>query len=127
MAALLVLAISAPLKRETPLVVFSYAVTILGRISHALADEVDQTSLLTYLSQCSQCTGDSLSAFATEVTLPILVKSDLRDLEGSRSNEYQQQINNHLLKCVNSILVKVRATWPLIKSGSRSEALRMLR
>lgn len=58
MAALLVLAISAPLSHgehvcSIPPRIFSYAVTLLGRISRALTDIMDQNALLDYLSQCS--------------------------------------------------------------------------
>lgn len=60
-AALLVLAISAPLSHEKhtfsiPPRIFSYAVTLLGRISHALSDVMDQGTLLAYLSHCSSST-----------------------------------------------------------------------
>ncbi|PON42479.1 Coatomer beta subunit [Parasponia andersonii] len=60
-AALLVLAISAPLSGENaskiPPTIFSYAVTLLGRISNALTDVMSQSDLLDYLSQCSRSTG----------------------------------------------------------------------
>ncbi|KAJ6315989.1 hypothetical protein OIU78_019294 [Salix suchowensis] len=58
-AAFLVLAISAPLSQNQngqiiPPRLFSYAVTLLGRISCALSEVVDQDTLLAYLSQCSR-------------------------------------------------------------------------
>ncbi|KAF4379030.1 hypothetical protein F8388_022117 [Cannabis sativa] len=63
-AGLLVLAISVPLSGENfskiPHVVFSYALTMLGRITNSVSDVMDQTGLLAYLSQCSNST--SLSA-----------------------------------------------------------------
>ncbi|KAI5561418.1 hypothetical protein POPTR_016G127500v4 [Populus trichocarpa] len=58
-AAFLVLAISAPLSQNQngqniPPRLFSYAVTLLGRISSALREVVDQDTLLAYLSRCSR-------------------------------------------------------------------------
>ncbi|KAI8557154.1 hypothetical protein RHMOL_Rhmol05G0313200 [Rhododendron molle] len=57
-AALLVLAISAPLSNEKhmfsiPPRIFHHAVEVLGRISHALSDVMDQDTLLAYLYHCS--------------------------------------------------------------------------
>ncbi|KAG5550678.1 hypothetical protein RHGRI_015584 [Rhododendron griersonianum] len=56
--ALLVLGISAPLSNEKhtfsiPPRIFHYAVELLGRISHALSDVMDQDTLLAYLYHCS--------------------------------------------------------------------------
>lgn len=67
-AALLVLAISAPvsLERQTcciPPELFSYAVTLLGRISCGLVDIMDKNTLLAYLSYCSRFTVVSASEF----------------------------------------------------------------
>ncbi|RVW63798.1 Protein SIEL [Vitis vinifera] len=58
---MLVLAISAPLSEaqkvcSIPSRIFSYAVTLLGRISHALKDVMNQNTLLAYLSHCSKST-----------------------------------------------------------------------
>ncbi|KAG7965208.1 hypothetical protein I3843_09G212000 [Carya illinoinensis] len=67
-AALLVLAISAPLSHgqhacNIPPIIFSYAVTLLGRISVALTDVMNQDTLLAYLSQCSRSTRFSAMEF----------------------------------------------------------------
>ena len=71
-AALLVLAISAPLSHEQhvcsiPPRIFSYAVTLLGRIARALTDVIDQNALLTYLSRCSISTTISATEFNIKI------------------------------------------------------------
>ncbi|GLT89368.1 hypothetical protein SLE2022_073510 [Rubroshorea leprosula] len=78
-AAFLVLAISAPLSQEKmanciPPSIFSYAATLLGRISHALSDVMNKDTLLVYLSKCSQSSDFSLTDFEREgLSLPALV------------------------------------------------------
>ncbi|KAG5627030.1 hypothetical protein H5410_012248 [Solanum commersonii] len=67
-ASYLVLATSAPvsMKQQTcsvPPRMFSYAVTLLGRVSRSFADIVDQRTLLAYLSCCSRFTFVSASEF----------------------------------------------------------------
>ncbi|KAF5476340.1 hypothetical protein F2P56_008068 [Juglans regia] len=67
-AALLILAISALLSQgqhacNIPPIIFSYAVTLLGRISVALTDIMNQDALLAYLSQCSRSTRFSAMEF----------------------------------------------------------------
>uniref|UniRef100_M1CGK4 Binding protein n=1 Tax=Solanum tuberosum TaxID=4113 RepID=M1CGK4_SOLTU len=67
-ASYLVLATSAPvsMKQQTcsiPPRMFSYAVTLLGRISRSFADIVDQRTLLAYLSCCSRFTFVTASEF----------------------------------------------------------------
>ncbi|KAL8259226.1 hypothetical protein R6Q59_027179 [Mikania micrantha] len=63
-AANLTLAISASLSHEMqqhlyiiPPTIFSYAVTMLGRISNGLTEVMDRSTLLSYLSHCSSSTG----------------------------------------------------------------------
>lgn len=67
MAALIVLAISAPSLGEIactiPPAIYSYAVTMLGRISNALGDVMDRSSLLSNLVLCSTSTRISISEF----------------------------------------------------------------
>ncbi|OVA17210.1 hypothetical protein BVC80_1837g4 [Macleaya cordata] len=77
-AAILVLAISAPLmhKRDLctiPTRVFSYAVPFLGRISHSIGDVVTQDTLLAYLSQCSRFSPspDAESSIEDNLFLPV--------------------------------------------------------
>ncbi|XP_052199540.1 protein SIEL isoform X1 [Diospyros lotus] len=77
-AALLVLAIAVPLSHEErtpsiPRTIFSYAVTLLGRISHALGNVVDQNTLLAYLSHCSSSTVVSPAEFYFKKEMPSLV------------------------------------------------------
>ncbi|KAA8517473.1 hypothetical protein F0562_017766 [Nyssa sinensis] len=75
--ALLVLAISAPLSHEQricsiPPRIFSYAVTLLGRISCALSDVMNQNTLLAYLSHCSRSTVISAAEFNFKEEEPFL-------------------------------------------------------
>lgn len=65
------LAISVPLSceqnvRSIPPQIFSYAVTLLGRISYALSDVMNQHSLLAYLSLCSRLSNFSEANFKGE-------------------------------------------------------------
>lgn len=82
-AALLVLAISAPLSGENaskfPPTIFSYAVTLLGRISNALSDVMDQSDLMAYLSQCCKSTILSTIKFNAVVKYFPLVNGDIQD------------------------------------------------
>lgn len=98
MAALLVLAISAPLSHKQhacsiPPIIFSYAVTLLGRISAALTDVMSQDALLSYLSQCSRLTRFSATEFnfrEAERGLPII------DIPNSTSNEINDTVGTPL-------------------------------
>ncbi|KAH7867126.1 hypothetical protein Vadar_029110 [Vaccinium darrowii] len=90
-AALLVLAISAPLSHEQrtfsiPPRIFSYAVTLLGRISHALTDVMDQDTLLAYLSHCSSSTIVSSGEFDFKRKESFLLAED-----GSTNNAFCAQ------------------------------------
>ncbi|XP_059668082.1 protein SIEL isoform X3 [Cornus florida] len=76
-AALLVLGISVPLSSDQhicsiPPILFSYAVTLLGRISRALCDVVDQNTLLAYLSHCSRSKDFSAAEFYFKEEEPFL-------------------------------------------------------
>ncbi|KAK3032868.1 hypothetical protein RJ639_037045, partial [Escallonia herrerae] len=89
-AALLVLAISAPLSHEQricsiPPRIFSNAVVILGRISHGLADIMKQDTLLAYLSHCSRSAVVSASEFFKweEASFP-MVEGDPPDYIGTK-------------------------------------------
>ncbi|CAK9162369.1 unnamed protein product [Ilex paraguariensis] len=67
-ASLLVLGISTPFSHERhicsiPPIMFSYAVTLLGRISRGLADVMSQDTLLAYLTHCSRSSVFSASEF----------------------------------------------------------------
>ncbi|KAK2981773.1 hypothetical protein RJ640_010290 [Escallonia rubra] len=98
-AALLVLAISAPLSHEQricsiPPRIFSNAVVILGRISHGLADIMKQDTLLAYLSHCSRSTVVSTSEFFKweEASFPV-VEGDPPDYIGT---ELTSPVKMHL-------------------------------
>ncbi|TXG58901.1 hypothetical protein EZV62_016730 [Acer yangbiense] len=83
-AAFLVLAISIPLSCEhnthsiSPRI-FSDAVTLLGRISRALSEFMNQDSLLAYLSQCSRLSSFSSTDFKGEEQSLHEVESDNPD------------------------------------------------
>ncbi|XP_059462370.1 protein SIEL isoform X2 [Corylus avellana] len=97
-AALLVVAISAPLSHKQhacsiPPRIFSYAVTLLGRISAALTDVMSQDALLTYLTQCSRSTRFStteLNFREMEPDLPVI------DIPNSTSNEISDNVGTPL-------------------------------
>ncbi|XP_062094967.1 protein SIEL isoform X2 [Humulus lupulus] len=101
-AGMLVLAISAPLSGENaskiPQRVYSYALTMLGRIADSLSDVMDQSDLLVYLSRCSK--SRSLSAIELKEggqCFP-LVKGDIQvyfndDIIGSPAKPSQQKID----------------------------------
>nr|POE46574.1 protein siel [Quercus suber] len=102
-AALLVLAISAPLSNgehvcSIPPRIFSYAVTLLGRISRALTDIMDQNALLAYLSQCSISTTFSateLNIRRGEPCLPVanieIPNDTSNEINGSTRTSLQQE------------------------------------
>lgn len=150
-AALLVLAISAPVSfdREIcsiPPQVFSYAVTMLGRISSSLVDLFDQNALLNYLSRCSKLTALSVSEF---------FKEELPDSQPKNSNFYLGKLSDWIfdgcsdnligLKKVTTpfqhdlnsddaatsyvqvIFQQVRDLWPMIQLGYMNEVIRTLR
>ncbi|MCD7451511.1 hypothetical protein HAX54_012396 [Datura stramonium] len=146
-ASYLVLAASAPvsMKQQTcsiPPRMFSYAVTLLGRVSRSLADIVDQRTLLAYLSYCSRFTFVSAAEFFKmeehleegDVQLTqrrevskyhIWRKLQLKEAESSLLDfqvEHNKEIN-----CVNIILQVVIDIWPSLKLGLTDEVTRTLR
>lgn len=97
-AALLVLAISAPLSHgqhacNIPPIIFSYAVTLLGRISVALTDVMNQDTLLAYLSQCSRSTRFSAMEFNLREDKPHLPAVTIASLSHS-SNEINSTVGS---------------------------------
>ncbi|XP_019162591.1 PREDICTED: protein SIEL isoform X2 [Ipomoea nil] len=151
-ASLLVLAISAPVSLERHICsiqprIFSYAVTILGRISRGLADVMDQSNLLTYLSHCSRFTFASAAEFfnGEECDLPAeegdayLIQRDdafLEDcsekvLELQRANSRQLEFNlgtpDKGGNCITLILQKVTEIWPLLELGLMDGVSNILR
>ncbi|XAR68759.1 hypothetical protein NMG60_11000117 [Bertholletia excelsa] len=149
-AALLVLAISVPLAHEQcagsiPSITFSYAVTLLGRISHALSDIMDQNTLLAYLSHCSRSTVISASEFLLEKGESVLA-ADMH-LEQSRGEtcgihvqktQVQEKVAAAVIddkvwdydeatKLVQLVIQKLNDIWQLIQFGWTSEMLKTLR
>ncbi|XP_019262018.1 PREDICTED: protein SIEL-like isoform X2 [Nicotiana attenuata] len=147
-ASYLVLATSAPvsMKQQTcsiPPRIFSYAVTLLGRITRSLAEIVDQRTLLAYLSYCSRFTFVSASEFfkveehleGCDVQLiqryevisnyHIRRKLQLKEAESSLLDFQVEQ--NKEINCVNIILQVVIDIWPSLKLGLIDEVTRTLR
>ncbi|XP_076913530.1 protein SIEL-like [Bidens hawaiensis] len=127
-ASMITLAISAPLSHERqhfhiiPSTIFSYAATMLGRISNGLTEVMDWATLLSYLSHCSMSTGphhiEIEDDVATEVSGQISVSRVVDPLE-LHDKEYN---------CVKFVLANVAEIWqPLMKLGCISELLTALR
>ncbi|XP_042045821.1 protein SIEL-like isoform X1 [Salvia splendens] len=144
-AGLFVLAISAPvsLERKTssvPPQIFSYAVTLLGRICHGLVDVVDENTLLSYLSQCSRFTFTSTSENIEGGLLDFGLKYNRIHLH-EKSNEvsspskthgpseFTSPLESHVksVSCVKTIFQKIVDLWPLIQLGCMNEVARTLR
>ncbi|KAH9718511.1 protein SIEL [Citrus sinensis] len=161
-AAFLVLAISVPLSceqnvRSIPPQIFSYAVTLLGRISYALSDVMNQHSLMAYLSLCSRLSNFSEANFkgedtplheaksddpncTTEVSIGADIHMQKSSDEASKSRSWihgklketatsrcQLEEEDEIWKALNIVLAKVRNVWSLVQSGFSKEALRILR
>ncbi|KAM0051739.1 putative armadillo-like helical protein [Helianthus debilis subsp. tardiflorus] len=127
-AAMLTLAISAPLSHEKqqhsniiPSTIFSYAVTMLGRISNGLTEVMDQATLLSYLSHCSASTGPHPVEVEDDLTMencPISVSHAADPLQ-PHDEEY---------KVVKLVLSNIAEVWqPMFKLGCTSELLAALR
>ncbi|KAH9718517.1 protein SIEL [Citrus sinensis] len=160
-AAFLVLAISVPLSceqnvRSIPPQIFSYAVTLLGRISYALSDVMNQHSLMAYLSLCSRLSNFSEANFkgedtplheaksddpncTTEVSIGADIHMQKSSDEASKSRSWihgklketatsrcQLEEEDEIWKALNIVLAKVRNVWSLVQSGFSKEALRIL-
>ncbi|KAF4401381.1 hypothetical protein G4B88_001575 [Cannabis sativa] len=141
-AGLLVLAISVPLSGENfskiPHVVFSYALTMLGRITNSVSDVMDQTGLLAYLSQCSNST--SLSAielkewgqrfpmvkgnvqvYSNENTIGSLAKPSQQEIDGT--SEIQFLDMDEPQKLTSVLNSKLEAHDEIIRSCKEELAL----
>ncbi|XP_047330619.1 protein SIEL [Impatiens glandulifera] len=125
-AAFLVLAISVPLSHQQKICniqprLFSYAVTLLGRISHALRDTMDQHTLLRYLSHCSQSAIISAEEFCFEIKEKMTLSTHI----GSQTNSDNELTN--AATCMSRLLFgKMERTWQLVKYGYTREVLKML-
>lgn len=157
-AALLVLSVSASIFAEQnigeiPPRVFSYAVTLLGRISHAVGDITSQNALLAYFSQGSSCMNGNISGFGEQLlsnrdkdVVASLASNQINDLDQfscesskmyarkfwqprdvQKLNAEQLQIHDDLTESLNGIFIKVKAIWPLVKAGFTNEVIKILR
>ena len=155
-AALLMLAISVPFSEvqkvcSIPPRIFSYAVTRLGRISHALKDVMDQNTLLAYLSHCSKSTMvDNSESYFTMIEgdtpnscIDVISPAGMPLQQGASENENQKRLEprklattvlncqlevcSELMKSIELILLKINDIWVLVRKGCMAEVLRMLR
>lgn len=130
-ALILVLAISASLSREInicriPPRMFSYAVTLLGRISSGLAYALDRHILLAYLCACSRSTSVSNSELINGEEILQHIVND----EPSRSQiscaDYQQE-GIEVSALVNLVLAQIDNIWQLMQVGCIDGVLETLR
>lgn len=89
--AFLVISISAPLSHDwdgqnIPSRLFSYAVTLLGRISFALNDVMDQNTLLAYLSWLSRSSSSSGTEVEGKESLHVVDDDDVPVHSGMDGN-----------------------------------------
>lgn len=148
-SAFLVLAIAAPLchgknRCKIPAPIFSYAVTMLGKISCALADEVDQDALLAYLSHCSRgstdpvtdckeilCAANFNSQIFPDSEKNEVSKTDVQKMHSGNlllsHAKVQLETDCRLLKSMNNILSKIESIWSSVKLGHVNEGLRTVR
>ncbi|KAK1400351.1 Integrator complex subunit [Heracleum sosnowskyi] len=138
-AFILVLAISASVSREInicriPPKMFSYAVTLLGRISSGLANALDHHVLFSYLCACSRSTSlsDSEMIKGEEILQHIL-----NDSSGNQDSWEQSttQVSRaicqpegvEVVALVNLVLAEIKNIWQLMRVGCINEVLETLR
>ncbi|KAK7395048.1 hypothetical protein VNO78_15590 [Psophocarpus tetragonolobus] len=152
-AALLILSISAPLLNadvgRIPAVMFSYAVTFLGRIYNAFSDIMDRDSLLACLCEKSRSTEYSATNidlvegeqqfpllecdapnFASNEVINSKIDSHItREPKEVANYQIEQQRSEYdeVIKFTNYILAKPHDMWQRIQSGHANEVLRSLR
>ncbi|KAL0338124.1 UNVERIFIED_CONTAM: protein SIEL [Sesamum angustifolium] len=148
-AALLVLAISAPVSLERsicsiPPRIYSYAVTLLGRLSTGLVHVMDQNTLLAYLSHCSKFTvastsenfeGELLNFDLKDGFSHLWKKSDASsfpesmELKKVTTPVHDYLLNSHIkaTSCVEIVFRKVVDLWPLIQLQCMNKVVRTLR
>lgn len=112
MAATLVVCIASPLSENettpnTPVVLFSYAVALLGRISHALQGTVDRDFLLTFLLYHTNIKWKSQDLMA--------------EVDSNGTNE------EVMLSIIKLISKSIGNAWSLIKRSNGNDAERILR
>lgn len=112
MAATLVVCIASSLSEnktpsDTPVVLFSYAVPLLGRISRALQDTIDQDFLLTFLLDHTN------------------IKWKSQDLMSEiDSNGMNEALMQSIIKFISK---SIEDAWLLIKQSNGNDAKRILR
>ncbi|KAL2330661.1 hypothetical protein Fmac_018242 [Flemingia macrophylla] len=145
-AALLILSISASLLNadvgSIPPVMFSYAVTFLGRIYNAFSDIMDRDTLLACLCEKSRSTDYSTNLGKGEQQLPLFegespnfdsneaIDSEIDShitREPKEVLNYQIEQQKSVINLTNYILAKPPDMWPRIQSGHTNEVLRSLR
>ncbi|GJZ97634.1 protein SIEL isoform X1 [Tanacetum coccineum] len=137
-AAQLALAISAPLSHRKqrqlyiPATIFSYAVTMLGRISNGLTGTMDQDTLLAYLSHCSTSTVvDPTELTEGEDKVVQMVEDDLpKEMDSLIAITHvvdKREVHGKTRDYVKFILDNTAEVWPLIKSGCINEVLMTVR
>lgn len=150
-AALLILSISAPLLNgdvgSIPPVMFSYAVTLLGRIYHAFSDVMDRDALLVYLYEKSRSSGYSATNTdlgGGEQPMPLsegdspnfasneAIDSKTESPMMSEPKEVGYQVEQHRsdyneVANLNYILAKFPDMWQMIQTSCTSEVLKSLR
>ncbi|CAK9323388.1 unnamed protein product [Citrullus colocynthis] len=117
-----------------PQVLSSLDPYILGRISHALGDIMDQRTVFAYLLQKSKHIGLSDLGFNPDVApcspTPGSSVNDILAMASLKTPAMiheQGQKDDDVIESVNTILSKVQDIWPLIQSGVLHEVLRTLR
>ncbi|KAF1897953.1 hypothetical protein Lal_00032715 [Lupinus albus] len=132
-AALLTLSISSPLLNghigSIPPVMFSYAVTFLGRIYCAFSDIMDRNALLAYLCEKSRSTGHSGGDAPNLANKEAIESKFTREPKevANYTEEQQQSANNEVIDFTNYILAKLPDMWAIIQSGFTNKVLRSLR
>ncbi|XP_008793958.4 protein SIEL isoform X2 [Phoenix dactylifera] len=148
-AAIVVLFISSCISNEhltcnIPVAIFSYAVSLAGRISCPLGNATNRHSLMAYLCHHSEIPFSDAalkSEMAEEmchswplrnVISQVKVKENMLSMNEMATHlEHSQtdveQTDEELMQSIQSILEKVVETWPLIKSHCSHEARRTLR
>nr|XP_029120263.1 protein SIEL isoform X2 [Elaeis guineensis] len=148
-AAIVVLFISSSISNEhltcnIPVAIFSYAVSLVGRISCSLGNALNRDALMAYLCHHSEipfsdttlkskvanemCHSWSLHSVISEVK----VKENLLSMNEiathlKHSQKGVEQTDEELMQSIQSILEKVVETWPLIKLHCAHEVRRTLR
>lgn len=114
--------------------IFSYAATLLGRISHALSDIMDQSTIFGCLLQNSKIIGLSDLEFNPEGgPCSPTPESSINDmlvvasLKIPAMTHKQKPQDDDAIESIKTILSKVQEIWPLIRSGILREVLRTLR